>query len=93
MSETEQTECQKLLGVISEFVDGNLDADICAEIERHLVECADCRIVVDSLNKTIYLYQTTSQQVTVPDEVRERLFRCLEIDELVDKGRDRARTG
>jgi anti-sigma factor (TIGR02949 family) len=92
MSDTEHTECKKLLGSLSEFLDGSLESDICAEIQRHLAECENCRIVVDSLNKTIYLYQTTSQQVTVPDDVRERLFRCLDIEEMVDKGRDRAGT-
>jgi predicted anti-sigma-YlaC factor YlaD len=83
-------ECRKLLGSLSDYVDGSLQSDLCAEIERHLAECENCRIVVDSLNKTIYLYQTASQQVSVPDEVRERLFRCLDIDELMDKGSDRA---
>ena len=87
----EGPECQRLLGLLSEYVDGGLEVDLCSEIERHLAGCENCRIVVDSLNKTIYLYQTASQQVSVPDEVRERLFRCLDIDELVGKGRDRSR--
>lgn len=85
-------ECRKLLGSLSDYVDGDLQGDLCAKIEAHLAECENCRIVVDSLNKTIYLYQTASEQVSVPDEVRERLFRCLDIDELVDESRDRART-
>ena len=88
----EHGKCRYLLGSLSDYVDATLEGELGAEIERHLAECENCRIVVDSLNKTIYLYQTASEQVSVPDEVRERLFRCLDIDELVDEGRDRART-
>lgn len=85
-------ECQKLLGSLSEYVDGELGSDLCDLIEQHLAGCENCRIVVDSLTKTIYLYQTSAQQVAVPEEVRERLFRCLDIEELVDKGHGQARS-
>ncbi|OGO41329.1 MAG: hypothetical protein A2W36_04605 [Chloroflexi bacterium RBG_16_58_14] len=81
-------ECRQLLGSLSEFVDGSLEEDICAEIERHLAGCQDCRIVVDTLAKTIYLYRTTSQETTTPEEVRQRLFRCLEIDDFTDSAHD-----
>ena len=81
-------ECRQLLGSLSEFVDGSLEEDICAEIERHLAGCQDCRIVVDTLEKTIYLYRTTSQETTTPEEVRQRLFRCLEIDDFTDSAHD-----
>ncbi|MER3514316.1 MAG: hypothetical protein C4310_07945, partial [Chloroflexota bacterium] len=47
-----------LLGELSAYLDGELSEAICVEIERHLVECADCRIVVDTLHRTILLYRT-----------------------------------
>ena len=65
-------------------MDGSLEGDICAEIERHLADCQDCQIVVNTLEKTVYLYHTSAQEVTVPEEVRLRLFRRLEIDEPPD---------
>ena len=76
--------CRHLLGSLSEYVDGELEASVCAEIERHLQECEKCRIVIDSLNKTITLYKTTSQQTSVPEGVRERLFHCLKLDEFLE---------
>ena len=79
----EHGECRKLLGSLSDFVDGDLEAQICAEIERHLVDCDNCRIVVDSLRKTVYLYKTTTEPAAVPEDVRERLFRCLDLDEFI----------
>jgi anti-sigma factor (TIGR02949 family) len=80
----EHENCRHLLGSLSDFLDGSLEADLCAEIERHLAECENCRIVVDSLNKTVYLYHTTSQEVSVPEDVRERLFRRLNLDDYME---------
>jgi anti-sigma factor (TIGR02949 family) len=80
----EHENCRHLLGSLSDFLDGSLEADLCAEVERHLAECENCRIVVDSLNKTVYLYHTTSQEVSVPEDVRERLFRRLNLDDYME---------
>lgn len=80
----EPKECQHLLGSLSEYIDGELGDELCVEIERHLTECENCRVVVDSLNKTVYLYQTTSQNVDVPAGLRERLFRRLNLDDYLD---------
>jgi hypothetical protein len=74
--------CKILLGSLSDFVEGELDEDLCAEIERHLCGCEDCRIVVDTLRKTIYLYHETSDTpMEVPEDVRSRLFHRLNLDE------------
>lgn len=81
-------DCRHLLGSLSDFLDGDLESDICAQIERHLAECPNCKIVVDTLQKTVSLYHTTSQQDAVPEDVRQRLFRRLEIDDLLDKGHE-----
>lgn len=72
--------CRNLLGSLSEFVDGTLEDELCAEIQRHMDGCENCRVVVDSLRKTIYLYQVTKEPATVPEDVRERLFKRLDLD-------------
>jgi anti-sigma factor (TIGR02949 family) len=73
--------CRHLLSSLSEYIDGTLDETLCAEIERHMSGCEDCQIVVDSLRKTISLYQRTSNQATIPDGLRERLFHRLKLDD------------
>jgi anti-sigma factor (TIGR02949 family) len=78
--------CHALLGNLSEYVDGVLEEELCAEIERHLEGCDNCRIVIDSLRKTVSLYQTTAQSDAMPEEVRERLFKRLDLDEFLKKG-------
>ena len=77
--------CHHLLGSLSEFVDGSLQEYLCNEIERHLTDCEDCRVVIDSLKKTIYLYHTTRDANPMPDEVRQRLYLRLELDEFLDR--------
>ncbi|MEN6410612.1 MAG: zf-HC2 domain-containing protein [Anaerolineaceae bacterium] len=72
--------CQSLLASISDYVDGTLAESLCAELEKHLSECDDCTIVVNTLRKTVELYQTASPE-EVPSDVRTRLFACLNLDE------------
>lgn len=77
--------CHHLLGSLSEFIDGTLEEQLCNEIERHLTDCENCRVVIDSLRKTIYLYHVTSEPPIMPDEVRQRLYLRLELDEFLDQ--------
>jgi anti-sigma factor (TIGR02949 family) len=82
---SEHKECRHLLGSLSEYIDGTLEAELCSELERHLAECENCRIVVDSLHKTVYLYQTASNQENMPEGLRDRLFRRLNLDDYLEK--------
>lgn len=77
--------CQHLLGSLSEYIDGTLEQKLCAELERHLTDCENCQVVVDSLRKTIYLYQAASEAPSVPEEVRQRLYLRLELEEFLDQ--------
>ena len=83
MSDHEHTECKKLLGSLSDYVDGEINGDLCLEIERHISGCQNCRIVVDTLRKTISLYHTVSESADVPAEVRERLYRTLNLEDFL----------
>ncbi len=78
-------ECRHLLGSLSDYVDGELAGELCEEIERHMQDCEDCRIVVDSLRKTIYLYKETAEDAEVPQDVKQRLYHCLDLDEFIEE--------
>jgi anti-sigma factor (TIGR02949 family) len=73
--------CRHLLASLSDFVDGELEAELCEEIERHMEGCENCQIVVDTLRKTIYLYRRSATPPDVPLDVRQRLFHRLNLDE------------
>ncbi len=74
--------CKEILGNLSDYVDGSLEENLCQEIEEHLASCPNCRVVVDTLRKTIYLYhETTREPADVPPAVRERLYRTLHLED------------
>ncbi len=77
--------CGAFLEELSDYVDGVLGDALCQEIERHIADCDDCRVVVDTLEKTIYLYHETAAQTIIPTDVRERLFHRLNLDDFIQK--------
>jgi anti-sigma factor RsiW len=70
--------CKDRLGLLSEYLDGELDEATCAQIEAHLSGCDDCRILVDTLRQTVVLYREHGHE-TLPPGVRERLYAVLKI--------------
>jgi anti-sigma factor (TIGR02949 family) len=75
-------DCHNLLKSLSEYIDGELSQDLCTVIDQHLAGCDNCRIVIDSLRKTISLYQATNDSETdLPTQVRERLYQRLNLGE------------
>ena len=76
--------CKALLGSLSEYVDGELPSDLCREIEKHLEGCDNCRVVLNTTKRTIDLVHITPEEQTVPDDVRERLFKRLKLDDYLN---------
>jgi len=75
-----QSECHALVSDLSEYVEGCLSSDLCAELERHLQGCENCRIVINTLRKTIELYHhDSSTPEELPAELRERLLARLDL--------------
>ena len=72
--------CHDLLDGLSDYLDGEASSELCAEIERHLAECHKCRVVVDTLRKTVTLYRQLPQP-EMPAPVRERLYKRLDLTE------------
>lgn len=77
--------CRDLLDSLSDYVDGTLGDELCEQLERHMLGCEDCRIVVDTLRKTISLYHASAAAPTaVPVEVRDRLYKRLNLEEFLE---------
>lgn len=76
----EHKNCQHLLDDLSDFLDGEASAEVCAEIERHLAGCEDCRVMVDTLRKTIILYRELPQP-EIPQDARQRLYQALDLND------------
>ena len=76
--------CKALLGSLSEYIDGELPSDLCREIEKHLEGCDNCRVVLNTTKRTIDLVHITPEEQTVPDDVRERLFKRLKLNDYLN---------
>jgi anti-sigma factor RsiW len=71
--------CRELLGQLSDYIDGELEAALCAELEAHLSECTNCQVMVDTLQKTVTLYHTQGCP-DLPPDVQTRLYTVLNLD-------------
>lgn len=81
MTHIHSVACEELKAQLSSFIDGDLDDAVCQEIQRHLAECDNCRIVVDTLKKTVMLYREAPHE-SVPPDVHARLIRVLDLEAL-----------
>lgn len=69
--------CKGLLSELADYLDEMLDPALRAEIEEHLSNCKNCRVVVNTTKKTIEIF-CNSEPVPLPVDTRERLHVALE---------------
>jgi predicted anti-sigma-YlaC factor YlaD len=76
----DEARCRELLGQLNDYVDGELAAELCHDLEQHMADCPDCRVVFDTLTKTIALYHTLDDTTAeLPPDVEARLLRRLNL--------------
>ncbi len=85
MNRHDHENCEQLLGSLSEYIDGELTPELCEEIEKHLAGCDDCRVVLNTTKRTIDLVHAPIEKPDLPDDVRERLFKRLNLDDYLNQ--------
>jgi anti-sigma factor RsiW len=68
--------CQDLIGLLLEYLEGTLGADVMAEFERHLEACAPCRAYLRTYRRTREL-TAEAMAVEMPAELRALLQEML----------------
>jgi len=68
--------CRELIAVLDDYLDGRLERDEVAALERHLAECEACRAYLATYRKTRALGARVGR-VEIPDEMKIRLRRFL----------------
>lgn len=69
-------DCADLLAMLNDYVDGAAAPDVCRELEAHLKNCNPCKVVVDTMRKTIQLYRQ-DEPCALPPDFQARLHECL----------------
>jgi anti-sigma factor RsiW len=68
--------CEELLKLLNEYLDGDVAPGVCKEFESHLAGCDPCQVVVDNIRRTITLYKDGVPH-DLPVEFRNRLHGVL----------------
>ncbi len=76
--------CESILGDLSAYLDEEASVALCAEIDKHLAGCGDCQVVVDTLRRTVTLYQTLPQPA-MPESLRKRLYKTFDLGDLLPR--------
>jgi predicted anti-sigma-YlaC factor YlaD len=69
-------DCNEVLQQLSDYLDPDAREELCRAIQEHLSQCHDCRFYVDTVKKTIVLYQNEGK-VEMPAGVSTRLAAAL----------------
>lgn len=56
--------CRDTIHLICMYLEGKLSPGVQGEIERHLQECSDCRLVLDAATTTLDRYFGLPKEVT-----------------------------
>ena len=72
-------DCNEVLDQLADYLDEEARSELCKVIEEHLVGCPNCQVFVDSVKKTIVLYQADdrSRKIEMPMRTSERLSAAL----------------
>ena len=69
-------DCNEVLQQLSDYLDPDAREELCRAIQDHLSQCHDCRFYVDTVKKTIVLYQNEGK-VEMPAGVSNQLAAAL----------------
>lgn len=74
MATTELT-CRELVELVTEYLEGTLDAPERERFEAHLAECPYCRTYLEQMQQTIRLLGHLSEKTITPEARDELLCR------------------
>lgn len=68
--------CKGFLRELSDYLDDSLDTATRQELDKHVRDCPNCWVVLDTTQKTVKIYKGCEPQA-VPAEVEDRLMVAL----------------
>ena len=68
--------CAEYVSDLNDYLDGELDPSICEEIEKHVGQCENCRIMVDTMKQTVTLCREGKPE-KLPASLEDKLGNLL----------------
>ena len=69
--------CKQFLEELNAFLDDATDSEFRAKLNRHVSECPNCWVVVDTTKKTIDVYKGMEPS-PIPEPMRAKLLAAVE---------------
>ncbi len=66
--------CEDLVRYLSDYLDNELDEALTQAAREHLATCENCRVVLDTTQKTILLYKEKGTAVLLPPGRKNALY-------------------
>jgi len=68
--------CTEFLKELTDYLDGNINANLKEELDEHLHWCHGCHVVLNTTKKTIEIYRD-NQIYELPEPLRNRLHQAI----------------
>lgn len=69
--------CKEFLQELADYLDSTVDAELRVKLERHISECPNCFVILDTTQKTLKVYKGVEPQA-IPEDVHVRLMKAVE---------------
>ena len=66
-------DCREIFARLSEYLDGELESDICSQLEEHMDDCPPCQAFLETLRRTVAVTRDLPAQ-TLPDDMKDELL-------------------
>ncbi len=70
-------DCPRIVGLLSDYLDGRLPSDVRADLDEHLAGCAECTAFVSTFRSTVSLLHSLEER-DLPEPLRLKLKAFLD---------------
>lgn len=70
---------------ICDLMGEDLDSPACQAMMEHINACPTCKVYYDTMKKTVFLCRENDCPEEIPDDVKDRLFKVLNLEEFKEK--------
>lgn len=75
-SETTRAGCEKAISLITDYLSGDLDADLAARFERHLSQCQECLAYLNTYRQTLQFMRQIADE-GLSSDVQSRVWELI----------------